>query len=183
MTDTIVFTFGRFSPPTISHEYLIQSLLETAKSLHANHMIYLSQTHKAPSDPLEWNFKRRICESAFRGVNISKDKTIRTPYQALEQLKENYNNIVMVVGSDRIDEFRKNFTPYTKEWEIDFEVVCAGERILESDGIVGMSATKLRQYAREGNKIKFFEGLPKTLNDNIKELVYQNTCIGIRPQK
>lgn len=150
-----------------------------AKQDNADHMIYLSQTHKAPTDPLEWFFKRRVCESAFRGVNISSDTTIRNPYIALESLAKEYDNVTMVVGSDRAEEF-KSFTRYTDDWGINFNVVSAGARINESEGVEGMSATKMRQYAAEGNKEMFFQGLPQSLNENIKRLVYTNVRKGLK---
>jgi hypothetical protein len=140
----------------------------------------LSQSHKAPTDPLEWFFKRRVGESAFRGVNISRDITIRNPYIAFETLAKSYDNVKMVVGSDQAKEFTKRFTPYADKWEINFEVISAGQRIVESEGVEGISATKLRQYAAENNRELFFLGLPDSLNENIKQLVYTNVRKGMR---
>jgi hypothetical protein len=176
----VVFTFGRMNPPTKGHERLITKVIETARAIGGDHMVYLSQTHKAPTDPLEWFFKRRVCESAFRGVNISQDATIRNPYIALESLAKEYDNITMVVGSDQAEEFTKRFTPYADKWGVEFEVISAGQRIVESEGIEGMSGTKMRQYAVEGNKEQFFLGLPESLNENIKRLVYTNVRKGLK---
>lgn len=180
MNDSIVFTFMRASPPTIGHEHLIAKLIETTKLYKADHIVYISQSYDNQLNPLDWNFKRRICEIAFRGVKISNDKSIKNPFIALEQLKERYNKIILVAGSDRIQNFRENFTPYANEWNIEFEIISSGERINESNGIEGVSATKMRQYALENNKEKFFEGLPYTLTKNIKELVYQHTLKGLK---
>jgi len=43
-----------------------------------------------------------------------------------------------------------------------------------------MSASKLRQYAAEGNKEKFLLGLPDSLSENIKKLVYTNVRKGLK---
>jgi hypothetical protein len=180
MMKSIVFTFGRMNPPTVGHALLVSKVVETAKQNNADHVIYLSQTHKAPTDPLEFSFKRRVCESAFRGVNISNDLTIRNPYIALEYLKEHYDNIIMVAGSDQADEYIKRFSGYANDWGIQFSVITAGQRIVESTGVEGVSATRMRQYAADGNKTAFFEGLPSTLNASIKQLVYRNTQNGIK---
>jgi hypothetical protein len=142
-------------------------------------MIYLSQTCKAPTDPLTWDFKRRVCESAFRGVNISKDIHIRNPYIALEELAKEYDRIVLVTGSDHLDEYTKGFTPYTKLWGTDFSVISAGERIVESSDIDGISAGKLREYARQNMREEFYNGLPDSLNENIKRLVFSNVRKGL----
>src|SRR5690606_39254074 len=125
------------------------------------------------TDPLEWNFKRRICEAAFRGVNISKDESIRNPFIALERLKEDYDHIIMVAGSDQANDYKK-FSKYTAEWGVNFLVLNAGMRINESEGIEGISGTKMRQYVREGNYEKFKEDLPQALNENIKLLTFKN---------
>lgn len=178
--ETIVFTFGRMNPPTIGHSKLISTLVETAKIHNADHIVFLSQTNNNKTDPLEWNFKRRVCESAFPGVNISKDISVKNPYIALEKLSEQYNNIMMVVGSDREQEFKKCFNPYAKKWDIGFSVISAGDRLDESSGVEGISATKMRQYARNGNKEEFFSWLPDSLNKNIKSLVYANVRKGFK---
>lgn len=177
---SIVYTFGRMNPPTTGHLRLISKVVETAKEHHADHIVYLSQTHKAPTDPIEWFFKRRVCESAFRGVNISQDTSIKNPYIALEHLARDYDDIILVVGSDQTTEFEKRFTPYADMWGTNFSVVSAGQRIVESEGVEGMSASKMRQYAIEGNKEKFFQGLPDSLNENIKHLVYINVRKGLK---
>lgn len=168
------------NPPTKGHERLVSKVVETAKAIGGDHIVYLSQTHRSPTDPLDWNFKRRVCESAFRGVNISKDITIRNPFIALESLAKDYDSIMMVVGSDQAEEFTKRFTPYTDKWGISFEVIFAGQRIVESEGVEGMSATKLRQYAMDGNKELFFLGLPGSLSESIKKLVYTNVRKGLK---
>jgi len=177
---SIVFTFGRFNPPTIGHSKLVSTVVETAKQIGGDHVVFLSQTQNDSTDPLDWNFKRRVCESAFRGVNISKDASVRNPYIALEQLKENYDKVVLVAGSDQVGEYTKRFSGYAKEWGIQFEVVSAGQRIVEAEGVEGISATKMRQFARDNNVEKFFEGLPKLLNEQIKKMVLKNTQKGLK---
>lgn len=177
---SMIFAFARMNPPTTGHELLVSKVIETAKSINGDHIIYLSQTWRAPTDPLEWNFKRRVCEAAFRGVNISCDTSIRNPYIALESLAKDYNNLIMVAGSDRIDEYIKRFTPYTKLWEINFSVVSAGQRIIETEDTNGISATKLRQYAMENNREKFYNGLPSTLKENIKRVIFANVRKGLK---
>lgn len=179
---TVVFTFGRMNPPTVGHERLVKTVAETARKVGGDHVIYLSQTCASPTDPLEWNFKRRVCESAFPGVNISRDILIKTPFQALKYLGESYNKVILVVGSDQVKEFADRMTPYAKEWHIDFEIISAGERISESEGVEGMSASKLRQLALEGKAEKFYEGLPKNLSLDVKKLVFQRVIEGLHPK-
>ncbi|HEY6435208.1 MAG TPA: hypothetical protein VIY47_01345 [Ignavibacteriaceae bacterium] len=178
--NSIIFTFCRANPPTRGHERLISKVVETARNLNADHAVYLSHTHKSPTDPLDWKFKRRVCEAAFPGVNISKDERIRNPFHALEHFAGLYENVTLVVGSDRIEEFKNGMTKYVEAYGYNFNIVSAGDRIAESRGIAGLSSSKLKKYAAEGNMEKFFAGLPSLLNENIKELVYKNTRRGLR---
>lgn len=170
------------NPPTIGHSKLVATVLETAKQNNADHVVYLSQTQNNVTDPLDWNFKRRVCESAFKGVHISKDTSIKNPFLALEHLKEDYDKIILVAGNDQVGDYKK-FETYTKEWGVQFEVVSAGNRIVESNGVEGMSATKMRKFARDNNVEKFLAGLPATLTEQIKKMVLKNTRAGLKKTK
>lgn len=177
---TIVFSFGRFNPPTKGHEKLIAKVISTSKQHNADHIIYLSQTTDNSSNPLSWDFKRRVCAALFSSVNISKDKNIKSPYIALEHLKDSYSKIILVAGEDRVDEYISRFTPYAEMWGIEFKVVSAGKRSKYSTGVSGISGTKMRQYAKEGNKSKFYNGLPGVLGVTAMSLIYENTKKGLR---
>jgi len=180
MAKTIVFTFGRFAPPTIGHQKLVTKVVETARSRQAHHTVYLSQSYDNTRNPLEWDFKRRVCEAAFKGVNISHDAAIRSPFMALNSFFGIYENAVLVVGQDQVPEFEDRMLEYAGINGINLEVISAGDRIVESEGVEGISATKMRQYAAEGNKTAFYENLPTTLNMSIKHLVYRNTVKGLK---
>jgi len=180
MAKTIVFTFGRFSPPTIGHQKLMTKVVETAKSRRAHHAVYLSQSYDPVRNPLEWGFKLRDCEAAFKGVNISHDTDIRSPFIALNSFIGVYENAVLVVGQDQVSEFEDRMLEYAGLNGINLEVISAGNRIDEAEGVEGISATKMRQYAAEGKKALFLENLPTTLNANIKNLVYRNTIKGMK---
>jgi len=171
------------NPPTKGHERLVKKVVETAKKIGGDHAVYLSHTHRAPTDPLEWNFKRRVCENAFKGVNISKDESIRNPFIALESFIGKYDRAIFVVGSDQLPEFTQRMLPYGPLWGIDLEIISAGERLAESRGIAGMSSTKMRQYALENNKEKFYEGLAGNLSASLKKLVLSNTQKGMKKPK
>lgn len=180
MPKTIVFTFGRLSPPTIGHQKLMTKVVEVARSRRADHAVYLSQSHDAIRNPLEWDFKRRVCEAAFKGVNISHDTSIRSPFIALNSFIGLYENAVLVVGQDQVSEFEDRMLEYAGLNGINLEVTSAGNRIDEAEGVEGISGTKMRQYALEGKKALFLENLPTTLNMNIKNLVYRNIIKGMK---
>lgn len=178
---SVVFTFGRMSPPTRGHERLILKLLEVSRQRGSDHAVFLSQTQDKTQNPLSWSFKTRVCQAAFPGVNISTNPAIKTPFQALESLAEHYDQVLFVAGGDRLYEYIEKMTPYAQQWGIkDFQVISAGERNPHSRGLAGVSGTKLREYALKGNSKKFIENLPSRLTESLKEEIYQQTILGLK---
>ena len=52
---TAVFAFGRFNPPTVGHQKLIQLVQATAKKVNGKGFIFLSHSQNAKKDPLSFN--------------------------------------------------------------------------------------------------------------------------------
>ena len=50
---TVVFTFGRFNPPTTGHIKLVEKLVKTAREYSADYRIYLSRSQDAKKNPLK----------------------------------------------------------------------------------------------------------------------------------
>jgi nicotinic acid mononucleotide adenylyltransferase len=180
---TAVISYGRFNPPTIAHEKLIRTLSETAKANNAD--AYLVPSHsdfytaKAKVDreknPLTLREKIKILSNIVpNNVIISSDG--RTLINILKILSEQgYTNIIQLAGSDRIEEFRNLINKYNnvpdKRGIINFgfkgyELISSGDRDPDSEGTIGMSASKLRKLAREGNYEEFVKGMPQSLQSN-----------------
>jgi FAD synthase len=168
----IVFTFGRFNPPTIGHQKLVSKVMEVAKE-NANHIVYLSKTHKPGKDPLSWKDKYDLFRKMFPSTNVSRDQAVINPYVAMETLGKDYDKVIMVVGSDRVERFKGDMQKYLEEWGIkEFQVVSAGERDPDAEGAEGMSASKARQLATDGNFAAFAQALPSTINNATKKVVF-----------
>ena len=171
--DTIVFTFGRMNPPTVGHEKLVQRVQEVARQADAEHVVFLSQTQKKGKDPLSFKTKLDLARKMFPSANISTDTSVRTPYMALETLGKKYDNVIMVVGSDRVEQFKNEMSKYTKEYGIEnFDVVSAGERDPDAEGVEGMSASKARELATNGNFDLFKQALPNSISNSTKKVIY-----------
>lgn len=171
--DTVVFTFGRFNPPTVGHEKLVQKVQEVARNANAEHVIFLSQTQKKGKDPLSWKDKVALFQKMFPDATVSTDSSARTPFMALEALGKKYNNVIMVVGSDRVEQFKNDMSKYTSEYGIErFDVVSAGQRDPDAEGVEGMSASKARQLAAENNFDLFAQALPNSINKSTKKVVF-----------
>lgn len=159
----IAITFGRFNPPTVGHEKLIKAV-ESVGSGGA-YRIYPSRSVDPKKNPLEpsekINFMKQMYPSASEA--IVNDESMSNIFNVLSALnEEGYSSVTMVVGSDRVSEFsnlltKYNGTAYNFE---ELKVESAGERDPDADGVEGMSASKMRAFAAEGNLKEFAKGIP-----------------------
>ena len=173
IADTVVFTFGRFNPPTVGHEKLVRKVQEVSNNANAEHVIFLSQTQKKGKDPLSWKDKISLFRKMFPDANVSTDASAKTPFMALEALGKKYNNVIMVVGSDRVEAFKNDMSKYVSDYGIEkFDVVSAGQRDPDAEGVEGMSASKARQLAAENNFDLFSQALPGSINNATKKVVF-----------
>ena len=165
--DSVVFAFGRYNPPTLGHEAVFQTVINTARSKGAEHTIFISATQKPKTDPLSFQFKLNYLKKTYTGVNFNGDDTIRTIVQSLQELmSRGYKNVTMVAGSDRANEFKTFLNQYNnkpdKKGNIPFQfdsidVVSSGERDPDGEGITGISASGARAAAVAGDQATFMK--------------------------
>lgn len=166
-----VFTFGRMNPPTIGHEKLVNKVRAAARAHKGDPLIYLSHTHKLPKDPLEYSEKIKLAKKAFG--NIVKMSRSNTIIKVLQELEKKYDEIVLVVGSDRVNEFDEFLNKYNgKDFSFDtIKTVSAGERDPDAEGAEGMSATKMRELAAKEDLMNFKTGLPRNLQRDAENIM------------
>jgi phosphopantetheine adenylyltransferase len=188
MAKTISFTFGRFNPPTIGHE----KLMDKTRKANRNYRIYASQSQDSKKNPLDFKTKTTFMKAMFpvHARSISTDKVI-TPFDILTNLyNEKYTDVVMVVGSDRVEEFEKQLTPYNgkkarhgyfKFNSIKF--VSAGERDPDAEGVSGMSASKMRKAAQDNDYDSFAKGLPRKFKQGKMLFKTLQKALGVKSLK
>lgn len=166
--DTAVISFGRMNPVTAGHEVLINKVISTAASENGDPLVYLSHSTDSKKNPLTYDQKINFAKKAF-GKVIQKSSA-RTIIDVAKQLQSSYNNLVVVVGSDRVGEFKSLLTKYNgKDYNFkSIEVVSAGERDPDADDVTGMSASKMRALAKDNDMNAFKKGLPKKLKGQAK---------------
>ena len=184
---TIVAAFGRFNVPTIGHGLLAKKVVDTAKSVKADHIVYASRTQDAKKNPLDVDTKVKYLKKMFPGINFkAANEDVRTFIEMAAKLsEEGYKNLVMIAGSDRIEEYQKLLDKYNgKDFKFNsIKVVSAGERDPDADGAAGMSGTKMREAAIKGDFKAFRSGIPKTLSDKeTKELMEKVRKIMIKEE-
>ena len=176
--DTAVFTFGRFNPPTTGHEKLIDALArEQGKNPGAPMYVYPSHSQNPKKDPLPHNKKVAYMKKMFpkykRNITVSRARNVFDI--AVELHNKGHKAVVMVVGSDRVDEFSNLLDKYNGVEGRhgfygfdDIKVVSAGERDPDAEGVTGMSASKMRAAATANDLDQFKLGLPKGFADGEK---------------
>ena len=188
--DTCVFTFGRFNPPTTGHEKLLDKLkAETGKNPGAPYYVFASHSENVKKDPLPYTKKVAYMKKMFpkHARNIVVDKARNVFEVAVSLYNKGHKSIVMVVGSDRVDEFEKLLNTYNGTdarhgyYGFDnIEVVSAGERDPDAEGVTGMSASKMRAAAGADDFDSFKQGLPPTFKNGMSLFKDVRKYMGIR---
>jgi hypothetical protein len=194
--ETIVFAFGRFNPPTIGHGKLIEKTASVAGS--SPYRIYPSFSQDPKKNPLPFATKvaymKKMFKSHARNITVNrKAKTFLNVASLLHD--EGFKNIIMVAGSDRVGEFQALLTKYNGVksshgfYEFDnIQVLSAGERDPDSEGVEGMSASKMRAAALDSDFDSFAKGVPfhdtsMKMSDIKKMYLDVRKNMGIREQR
>ena len=162
----IRFTFGRFNPPHIGHKKLIDAV---SKGSNGNYYIFPTHTYDSVKNPLRPKEKIGFMRSMFpehakripyheRATNIIK---VMKTLQAFK-----YNDVTMVVGDDRVAEFKQLLNQYNgKEYNFNsINVESAGVRDPDAEGVEGASASKVRQAAADNDFRTFKSMVPGSTN-------------------
>ena len=178
--NTAVITFGRMNPMTVGHEKLVSRVAMEASKRKGEPMVFLSHSSGAKSktgkgsenkDPIVYDEKIKFASKAFGP--IVKKSPLKTLFDIMRSLNGKFKNVVMVAGSDRVDEYTSMLQKYNgKEYNFDsIQVVSAGARDPDAEGTSGMSGTKMRGYAKNDDSINFAKGLPKNLQSSADEVM------------
>ena len=166
--ETVTLVFGRFNPPTVGHEKLLQGAKGVSGSGELR--IYPSRSEDPQKNPLDPNTKTNMMKKMFPDYsdNIVNDEDVKTIFDALKIAdKEGYSDVQIVVGSDRVAEFDSLAQKYNgKLYNFEnIETISAGDRDAEAEGVEGMSASKMRAAASDNDFETFRQGVPKSLDD------------------
>lgn len=167
---TAVISFGRFNPITVGHEKLVNKVVSEAIKRKADPAIFMSHSQDRKKNPLSYEDKISLAQKAFgKSVKRSNAKTI---IEVAKELSGKYSDLVLVVGSDRVDHFETLLNNYNgKEFNFGtISVVSAGERDPDADDVSGMSASKMRALASQGDLEAFKNGLPSKLKSSAKKV-------------
>lgn len=160
---TVVLGWGRMNPITVGHEKLANKIQSVARSVKGTPILYLTHSQDPKKNPLSYDDKVMLAKKAF-GSMVQKSNA-KTIIAAMQELNGKFDKVVLVVGQDRIEEFKTLLNKYNgKDYNFDaIEIVSAGDRDPDAEGVEGMSASKMRAVAAQGDMKSFVTGLPTKL--------------------
>ena len=174
---TLTVAFGRFNPPTTGHEKLLNQVAKSSDE--DDYIIVPSRSQDAKKNPLDADSKVGVMRQMFpkHSEKIVNDPANRTIFDVLKKAhNDGYAGVRVVGGADRQKEFDKLVNTYNgKLYQFDkVEVVSAGDRDPDADDVSGMSASKQRKAAAEGDLKSFMKGIPSTMEKKAAEDLYKN---------
>jgi len=174
---TLTVAFGRFNPPTTGHEKLLNQVAKSSDE--DDYIIVPSRSQDAKKNPLDADSKVGVMRQMFpkHSEKIVNDPANRTIFDVLKKAhNDGYAGVRVVGGADRQKEFDKLVNTYNgKLYKFDnIEVVSAGDRDPDADDVTGMSASKQRKAAAEGDLKSFMKGIPSTMEKKAAEDLYKN---------
>ena len=173
---TLTIAFGRFNPPTTGHEKLLDTVATSSDD--GDYIIVPSRSQDKKKNPLDADTKVSIMRQMYpkHSEKIVNDPANRTIFDVLKKAHmDGYANVRIVGGGDRVKEFENLSGNYNgKLYQFDnIEVRSAGERDPDAeDDVSGMSASKQRKAAAEGDFKAFRKGVPASMNDKQAKELY-----------
>jgi len=187
---TAVYTFGRFNPPTIGHEKLLRVVQTTSTKEGGDYFIYTSHSQDSKKNPLTHKQTIHFLKLIFpKHRPYIEDSSAITALHAASEIhdKDGYTKLIMVVGSDRVSDFKSLLNRYndkkSKHGYYNFDsidVISAGERDPDAEGAEGMSASKMRQSVVDSDYATFKLGVPAGTSDSICLNLYNAVAKGLK---
>ena len=163
---TLTLAFGRFNPPHAGHQQLMDIAAQSAEQEESDYIIVPSRSQDPKKNPLDADTKVSVMRQMFpqHSERIINDGANRTIFDVLKKAhNDGYANVRIVAGQDRVKEFDKLSQNYNGQlYQFDnMEVVSSGDRDPDAEGMEGLSSSRMRLAAAEGDFKTFRAGLPE----------------------
>ena len=184
--DTLTLAFGRFNPPTVGHEKLLQAAKKA--SAGGDLKIYPSRTVDDKKNPIDPDMKVSYMRKMFPDYEeqIINDPDMKTIFDVLTTAAEDgYLNVNIIVGADRQSEFENLAQKYNGDlYDFDLiRVISAGIRDADAEGVEGMSASKMRKAVADDDYEAFRKGTPSNLDDGDTTALFNAVRSGMKIKK
>jgi len=183
---TLTIVFGRFNPPTVGHEKLLSAAKRA--SVGGDLKIYPSRTQDPKKNPLDPDMKISFMKKMFPNYedNIISDSNMKSIFDVLTNANEDgYKNVNIIVGSDRQAEFENLANKHNGNlYNFDMiNVISAGVRDSDGDGVEGISPSKMRKAVIDDDFKSFRRGTPNKLNDADAQALFNAVRQGMGVKK
>jgi cytidyltransferase-like protein len=177
-----VMAFGRMNPPTTGHMKLVDKVKSVAKKVGAKHVVVVSHSQDSKKNPLSaeqkiHHLKRYSPDTNFKASSTEHPTII---HQAAQLHKQGVTHLHVVSGSDRVKEYHHLLHKYNgvkgAHGYYNFKSITvhsAGHRDPDAEGTKGMSASKMREHAKNKDFSSFRQGVPSHVSDeHARELMH-----------
>lgn len=157
---TVVFTFGRFNPPSTGHQLLVQFIKKLARQRRAEHIVFASTSQDAKKNPISVDRKLHYLNVVCPNTSFAVADDV---IAAVTRLGKRYRNLVMVTGSDCAASYDKELNRANgSSFRFDsIEVVSTGEIDPDNDD----GSIKMRSLAGKGDFTEFKRYVPASMRD------------------
>ncbi len=188
-----VMAFMRANPPHEGHNTVVNKVHDVAKQHKAGHSVVLSHSTDPVKNPLTPEQKLKHAKRAFAsGTNVSTSSKEKPTilHHASDIHKSGAKHLHVVTGSDRVEGFKKLLHDYNgKEGphgHYNFKSITvhsAGERDPDAEGTTGISATKMREAAKSGDRKTFHSGASSNMSPKHKDEMMKDLSSGMSGKK
>jgi Cytidylyltransferase-like len=183
-----VTTFMRANPPTAGHQKVVDKVKEIASKNNAIHSVVLSHSHDPEKNPLTSEQKIKHAKRAFPNTNISTSSREKPSFlhHASDLSSQGVKHLHVVVGQDRVSEFKNILNKYNgqegKHGKYNFKSITvhsAGNRDPDAEGVEGISATMMRNAARNKDRKTFHAGASANMSPKEKDEMMKDVRSGM----
>ena len=163
-SNSVIFTFGRMNPPTVGHMRNILYIRNIANGYSYDYYTFLSKSSGDSTNPLTIFEKAKYLNIFCKGnANLVYNENVNTIFDVLKYLNElGYSNIILCVGADRVDKFKKVLAEYgSSAGPAKYSVISSGVR---TNNISGSAA---REAVKNGDYDAFCKMMPLDVSKNV----------------
>jgi hypothetical protein len=169
------FTFGRYQPPTVGHQKLINEMIARAEAEGADAYVFPSSKHESAAKlgrsltpankwPINAGMKYSMFKEHYGGANkVRIITTASSPFAAVKALRDvGYGDITIFLGSDQVYPSAENPKPLGVSLKASYpalNIVSVARDQTLGNTPEGISGTKMRQAALAGNLNRFAAGV------------------------
>ena len=173
-----VTTFMRANPPTAGHEKVVNKVLELAKKHNATHNVVLSHSQDPKKNPLSPQQKLKHAKRAFPNANVevAHEDEPTLLHHVVKAHQAGVKHLHVVVGQDRVSQFHDLLHKYngvkSKHGFFKFKSIkvhSAGDRDPDAEGTTGISATKMREAAKNNDRKTFHSGASSAMSEKHRD--------------